>query len=201
MMLSILIPTTPDRAEMFLKLLFELEIQLGSLRLSHPSLGTVEVIHDDSKKFLEGGLSIGKKRESLVQRATGKYLCFVDSDDWIAPNYIETLLRQCQFNADVVTFRNITKTENYWCLVDMGLHYTNDGASPNFIVRRKPFHICPVRSEFAKLYGFEDSNYGEDFTWMEKVLRHCTTEAKTEQILHEYRHGSHSEADKIMKHV
>lgn len=167
----------------------------------HPSLGNIQVLVDDSKRFLDGGLSIGKKREALVERAEGKYLCFLDSDDWIAPNYVETLVRLCQRDADVCTFRNITKTDTFWCVVDMGFHYPNDQVNPNLTVRRRPWHICPVRSSFAKQYDFEDSNYSEDFTWMEKVLSHCTTEAKSEAIIHEYRHGKHSEADKIMKHV
>lgn len=200
MMLSILIPTTIDRAEMFKRLWDELHRQAWECYKLHESLGNVEVLFDDSKPFLEGGLSIGKKREALVQLTSGKYLCFVDSDDWIAPNYIESLLRLCQHNTDIVSFRNISKFENYWCVVDQSIYFTNDGASPNYIVRRKPAHICPVRSEFAKLYAFDDSNYGEDASWMDKVLRHCTTEIKTDQILHEYRHGAHSESDKIMKH-
>jgi glycosyltransferase involved in cell wall biosynthesis len=198
--LSILMPTVPSRSDWFRILFNNVAWQAEECMNVHPTLGMVEIISDHGKNFSDGGLSIGKKRESLVNRATGKYCCFLDDDDWISPMYIETLLRLARHNADIITFRNITKTETYWCLVDMGLHYPNDGANPNFIVRRKPFHICPVRTDFAKLYDFEDVNYGEDATWMEKVLRHCTTEAKTEQILHEYRHGSHSEADKITQY-
>lgn len=200
-MLSVLTPSTPERAKMLTIIRDELTRQYFDCSEIHASLGLVELVCDDSKSFLDGGLSIGKKREALVQRASGKYLCFLDSDDWIAPNYIESLLRLCQHNTDIVSFRNISKFENYWCVVDQSIHFTNDGASPNYIVRRKPAHICPVRSEFAKLYDFDDSNYGEDASWMDKVLRHCTTEIKTEQILHEYRHGAHSESDKIMKHA
>lgn len=202
MILSILIPTIPDRVEMFTKLFNELHRQLEYIQTFHPSLGRVEVLIDHSKKFLEGGPSIGKKREALVKRATGKYLCFLDDDESIAPNYLETLLRLCQRDADVCTFRNISKMDNYWMIVDMGLHYPNDQANPLFIVRRRPWHICPVRSIFAKLYDFEDISYGEDFVWMEKVLTHCLTEAKSEAIIHGYNHSSKvSEADKITNHV
>lgn len=201
MMLSILIPTIPERFKMFDRLRNEVIEQYFICHENNKPLGEVQLVYDDSKSFINGGLSIGKKREWCVQQAKGKYLCFLDDDDWPAPNYIESLLRLCQHNTDIVSFRNISKFENYWCVVDQSIHFTNDDASPNYTVRRKPAHICPVRSEFAKLYDFEDSNYGEDASWMDKVLRHCTTEIKTEQILHEYRHGSHSESDKIMKHV
>lgn len=196
--LSILIPTIPERGEMFTKLYNEVHRQIAYMDTVHPSLGRIEVLIDDSPRFLDGGLSIGKKREALVKRAEGKYLCFLDDDESIAPNYVETLVRLCQFNADVCTFRNISKFDDYWMFVEMGLKYQNDQASSNFMIRRRPWHICPVRSSFAKMYSFQDSSYGEDANWIEKVLSHCTTEAKTETVIHQYNHSSKtSEADKI----
>jgi glycosyltransferase involved in cell wall biosynthesis len=198
--LSILIPTIPERGNMFTELFNKVHRQIEYMDTFHHTLGKIEVLIDDSPRFLEGGLSIGKKREALVKRAEGKYLCFLDDDEDIANNYVETLVRLCQRDADVCTFRNISKTDTYWMVVDMGLHYPNDQASPMFTVRRSPWHICPVRSYFAKLHKFEDKSYGEDYDWMRKVLEHCTTEAKSDAVIHEYRHGKHSEADKITAH-
>lgn len=199
--LSILIPTTPDRSEMFTRLHKELSRQITHCQTVHPSLGKVEVIVDDSKKFLDGGLSIGRKRGSLVQRANGKYLCFLDSDDKISPQYVESLVRLCHHDRDVITFRNFTRLESYWTLIDMSIFYPNDEASPRFTTRRKAWHICPVRSAFAKMFSFPDTNYSEDWAWFSQVLTMCTTEAKTNEILHEYHHGIHSEADKIVKNA
>lgn len=199
--LSILIPTIPERGDMFTKLFNELHRQLEYMKTFHPSLGDIEILVDSSKRFLDGGLSIGKKRESLVKRAQGKYLCFLDDDESIAPNYMETLVRLCNEDKDVCTFRNITKLDNYWCIVDMSLLYPNQDAAPGVTLRR-PWHICPVISVFAKLYSFDDSNYGEDWSWMEKVLSHCETEAQSNFIIHQYNHSSKvSEADKIIQHV
>jgi hypothetical protein len=199
--LSVLMATTPDRVNMFSTLFNEVHRQIAYLNTVHPSLGNVEIVVDDSPKFLDGGPSIGKKREALLKRAEGNYVCYLDSDESIAPNYIEVLVRLCHAGRDVVTFRNLTKTETYWTIVDMSFNYqVNDQASPNFITRRRPWHICPVRRDFANKYSFEDSNYGEDYNWMEQVLKHCTTEAHTEAVIHQYNHGKHSEADKITAH-
>jgi glycosyltransferase involved in cell wall biosynthesis len=199
--LSILIPTIPERSNMFTTLFNEVYRQISYLNTTHPTLGKVEVLIDDSPKFLDGGLSIGKKREALLKRAEGQYLCYLDDDETIAPNYVETLVRLCEANRDVVTFRNLTKTETYWTIIDMSLKYTvNDQASPDFITRRRPWHICPVKSHLAKKYTFLDSNYGEDFEWMNQVLKNCTTEAHTDAVLHIYNHGKHSESDKITAH-
>lgn len=198
--LSVLIPTIPERVDMFTKLYNEVQRQVEYCFTVHPSLGSVQILVDGSKKFLEGGLSIGKKREALVNRANGKYLCFLDDDETIAPNYIELLLRAAQKDVDVITFKAFSKLETYWMVAAMGLSNENQEARPG-IITRKPWHTCPVISYFAKLHQFDDTSYGEDWAWMEKVLEHCKTEEHIDAILLSYNHGSHSEADKITKHA
>lgn len=202
-MLSVLIPTIPERKDIFDSLWNELYRQLTELYENHPMLGGVDININRGHRFLNGGLSIGKKREDLVKRAKGKYLCFLDDDESIAPNYLETMVRLCNEDKDVCTFRNITKLDTFWTVVDMSLNHTeNEQVTPDSIVKRKPWHVCPVRSEFAKLYEFEDSNYGEDWQWFERVLSHCQTEAKSNAIIHQYNHSKiNSEADKITNYV
>lgn len=200
--LSILIPSIPEHKNMLTNLLGEFYRQVHDFNIYHSTLGTVEVLFDDTKKYLSGGLSIGKKRQSLVDRATGKYLCFCDVDDSPAPNYIESLIRLCQENKDVVTFRNFTKTDFYWTVIDMRLGSIDEQSTPNRIVKRNCWHICPIKSEIAKRHSFPDINYGEDSEWIKKVLSECFTESHTDQILHSYQHSVRfSEADKITKHT
>lgn len=199
--LSILTPTIPSRDDIFNKLRHEIANQYYNLRLTHPTLGHVDFRSDDGQSFMDGGLSIGKKRQSLVQQAKGEYLCFLDDDEDIAPNYLETLVRLCHSGKDVITFRSFIKNDFYWSVVDMRLGNSNEEATPDRIVKRNAWHVCPVRSKYAKMYKFEDSNYSEDWTWMEQVLKHCQTEAHTDQILHSYQHSKKtSEADKIKRH-
>jgi hypothetical protein len=199
--LSILIPSIPERRNQFHAIEREVWHQGYEIHMNHPMLGEVERVWDYSDSFLNGGLTIGKKRESLVRRANGKYLCFLDDDEDIAPNYVETLLRLCQDDADVITFRSFAKNDFYWSVIDMRLGSENEEATPDRIVKRNAWHICPVKSEYAKLYEFPDTNYSEDWNWMEKVLTHCKTEAHTDQIIHCYNHSSKtSEADKITKY-
>lgn len=200
-LLSILIPSTPDREKMLNDLLIKLHYQKEAYDKYHAAhIGDIEILIDNSKRFLDGGLSIGKKRESLVQRASGKYVCFLDSDDNIPNNYIEALARLCFQNKDVCTFRAMCKLNEYWCLVDMSLNYEfNEQTTDRHDIRRKPWHICPVRAEYAKAEQFSDINHNEDYEWFSRVLKYCNFEAKSNQILYEYRHGDHSEADKILK--
>lgn len=196
--LSILVASTPERHEMFTRLYNEVYRQITYVHTTHPSLGRVEVLVDDSPRFLDGGLSVGKKREALVKRAEGKYLCFLDSDESISPDYVETLVRLCIKDQDVCTFRAIAKLSTFWALIDMRLAFkVNDQINPDYTVRRSAWHLCPVRSVFAKLVDFNDKNNAEDYEWMEKVLTRCVSEAHTDKIIFQYNHGEHSEVDKI----
>lgn len=164
----------------------------------HPTLGRIEVLVDDSKKFLDGGLSIGKKREALLNKAKGKYVMYLDSDETISPDYVETIVRLCQLDRDVCTFRAIAKNDHYWTIVDMSIYYENEEATPDKIVKRSAWHVCAIKRDIAQRFQFLDSNYGEDWTWMQRVLQHCYTEAKTNKVIFQYNHSSkHSEADRI----
>lgn len=198
-MMAILMPSIPSRAKSFDLLSYKLTMQINDVHDRHPMLGRVNLLSSVDFSFIKGGPSIGKRREDLVKRCFSKYLQFLDDDEDIAPNYIETLLRLCQNDSDVVTFRSLAKNDYYWSVIDMHLGHYNEEATPDRIVQRNAWHICPVKSEYAKLYEFEDINYGEDWKWFEKVLWHCKTESHTDQILHCYNHSKvHSEADKII---
>lgn len=199
--LSILIPSIPEREQKRQNLIAELNNQIvGCFSKAIPNTN-VSFMWDDSPSFLNGGLTVGKKRETLVTRATGRYLCFLDDDETIAPNYLETLLLLCNQDKDVCTFNALYKLENYWGIINMRLGHTfNEQTDPSrLIISRPPWHMCPVRSEYAKQYAFEDKNNAEDWPWMEKVLTHCKTEAYADSVIFQYNHGKHSEVDKIEK--
>ncbi len=189
MVLSILIPTIPERKSKLKKTLGEIHAQIQYCHNVHPVLGIVEVLVDSRVKNTEGGPTIGAKRQSLVQEANGRYLCFKDDDDEISPDYVETLLRLCRASKDICTFNNISMFDNYWCVVRMSITNTTDEQAKPGIINRKPWHICPVRSELAKKCKFPESNYGEDRVWLEQLLPMCASEEHTDAILHLYRHS------------
>lgn len=199
--LSVLIPSIPERATQLGDLLTRLTIQKQFIEANW-ILGEIEIVIDDSTSFLNGGLSIGKKREALVQRAQGRYLCFLDDDEDIAGNYLQTIVRLSESKADLLTFRSIADLDDYWCVVDMSLYNpVNEETSPDKICLRKPWHVCAVKSHLAKIHQFDDTNYGEDWTWFERVLKFCTSEAHSNAAIHRYIHRkSISESDKITEH-
>ncbi len=202
MILSILIPVLPKRYGVFMQLLKELQRQVTFMHENHPSLGLIEILFDDSPAFLDGGRSIGAKRNILRQKAIGTYQVFFDDDDDIAPNFIETLVRLAQSDADILTYRCLFKNDNYWSVINMSLNNKiNEEATPEKIVQRTPWHVCPVKTEIARKENFNDElNHNEDYTYMEKIFQYIKTEAHTDMILTQYNHSEKgSEADKILK--
>jgi len=195
MRLSILIPTLPQRKKMFNILYKNLMSQIDFVHTTHPSLGQVEILFDSSKKFLKGGLSVGAKRDALKCRATGDYLVFVDDDDIVAPNYLESVLRLSESNPNIITFRSLYKSSTYWGIVDMNLnHSENEQMNDTTIVKRQPFHVCPIRTSIAQQHSFPDINNAEDWGWMVKVLSNCQKQAHSDQILHQYNDFSSTSA-------
>lgn len=70
--------------------------------------------HDDRVKVIHkknGGLS--SARNAGIKVAKGKFLTFIDSDDWISKNYFEEMMKeQDKYNADIISIRETTVNSN-----------------------------------------------------------------------------------------
>lgn len=199
--ISILIPSVEERADKLSRLVSELSNQIRLIDINHPTLGTVELIIDNSKPFSEGGMSIGQKRDSLLRRSEAEYVCFLDDDDIPAPNYVESLLRASQHGYDVITFDTLFKNDYYWTIISMKLGNPNEESTPIYPVKRNAWHTCLIKRGIAQAHSFESLNHNEDWTWMENVIKDINTSFHIPMILNQYNHSeSESIADKIHGH-
>jgi glycosyltransferase involved in cell wall biosynthesis len=82
-------------------------------------------------------ISIGEKRNRLIEASTGEIIVNFDDDDYYAPNYIETVVNHLGTSgADMINLRGFfiynanTDTIAYWDLnLKEGLHYKMSGDS------------------------------------------------------------------------
>ncbi|HEY9722947.1 MAG TPA: glycosyltransferase family 2 protein [Oscillatoriaceae cyanobacterium] len=64
-----------------------------------PSPYFVEARHGDARVryfYMAPGLSLGEKRNWLIERATGEVIAHLDDDDYYAPAYLETMLAELE---------------------------------------------------------------------------------------------------------
>lgn len=161
--------------------------------LSHPN---VKVIHQQN-----GGLSVA--RNNGIDVAKGKYIQFVDSDDYLEPNVLKALVEKMESDKlDVLRFnyRNVNEQYevvepnkdpkryvNYSDEVCDGLTFLNERLGPacyacQFLVRRELLADCK----------FKEGVYFEDTEWAPRMLLKASRAASTDMLVYNYlvREGS-----------
>lgn len=176
--LSILIPTLESRDKTFRRISTELYRQI--FMLPGDSHWRVELRYlKDNKE-----LPVGQKRQALLEAARGKYICFVDDDDDVNPDYVGDILYALS------SYRR-THSADPDCIVFAGL-YSHDGViHGNFdydLVHKKnqnlprrflriPNHLCPVRAAISRSVGFAPLTHGEDTKYAEGIYPQIKTQA------------------------
>lgn len=178
---QILIPTIPEREESFNRLNNELIRQIGERQ-------DVSVLSLNSKPKSDGGLSIGAKRQKLVDMATAEYISFVDDDDRVAPNYVDEIYKALETGKDIICFDQFVTLDNYWSICSFHMEYPNEQAKPHQF-KRQPFHVCPHKLIHARNSQFPNKGYSEDWEYMKGVLNQVKTHLKINEILHHYNHS------------
>jgi len=163
MKLSILICTILDRDTSFRKLLSVLTSQ---------QTDEVEILSECDT----GQMSTGAKRNLLLQRATGDYICFVDDDDMVSDDYVSLILKELESEPDCVgitvaktkdgmPFRRLVKSLE--CLKTQWIWNYNQLNNTQYMI---PDHLTPVRREIALKVGFKDISKGEDTVYSIGIL-------------------------------
>ncbi|PCJ57929.1 MAG: hypothetical protein COA65_08700 [Rhodospirillaceae bacterium] len=171
--LSILIPAIPSRWDRFQKIYTKLERQ---------ATNEVEVLgFIDNKKR-----TIGAKREALKGLVQGEYICYVDDDDWVSDDYIDSILKGIKEKPDVIVFKQRAVIGEMKGTIDFDLNNKNEQFKPNEVTKRKPYHICVWRTDLVKRHKFPDLMYGEDWGWVKKFIHKAKTQYKIDKIIHTY---------------
>jgi len=152
--LSVCICSLPSRRSMLLRLYEHLWSQLRGCY--------VEILVDDRE-----AVTIGEKRQALLERARGKFVCYVDDDDWVAHDYVERIISAVSKvpDADCVALNGVMLTagevpEPFY----NSLKYT-EWSSKDGQHYRTPTHLSPVRRELALKAGFVAKSRGEDHAY------------------------------------
>ena len=165
--LSILIPTLASRQDQCLTLVDKLLDQVEYNNL----VGQVEII----TQYDQGEKSIGTKRNELIQKAQGEYVCFIDDDDEVSKDYIVKLMEGISKGVDCCSLKGvITCDGNNPELFEHSLKYseykTNTiGATP-IRYERFPNHLNCIKKSLIFDIKFPEISHGEDTDWATQVF-------------------------------
>lgn len=181
MILSILICTLPqpDRVASLARLMEILGPQVDGK--------PVEILTDDRPKATEpGGCSVGVKRQSLLERAQGKYVCFIDDDDEVAEDYIDRILDAASHDPDVIGFklRCHFKGGPFTAVHSIRYGWAENVDGHRYV--RSPHHLTPVKREIALQVGFADKFTGEDHEYSRGLVGKLTSEIFIDRHLYDY---------------
>jgi len=180
-MISILIPSVYERRNTFLpKILGQLESQYE--RLSDEDKKKVEILTlIDNKKTM-----LGEKRNVMLFIAQGDYVVFVDDDDRVSDDYVETLLEATKSNSDIITFKaevSLNGEEPKDCIYSMEFETDQNKHNKYY---RLPNHICCVKREIAINIKFPSVVYGEDSGYSKLLKPMLKTQTFIDKILYYY---------------
>ena len=158
---------------------------------------TLRVIHQEN-----AGLSAA--RNTGIAVATGDYILFVDSDDYLQPNTLGTLLEQAERdNLDVLRFRYQNVKDSGEAFVPhegMKTDYNDYSSNPtdglNFLNERMWVQCYVVqflvRREIVLQEQFTPGIYFEDTDWTPRMLLRTKRVASTDLVVYNYlwREGS-----------
>jgi len=157
--LSILIPTITGREAQYQKLHDKLAAQL----FNNGIWNEVEIVSEcDSRE-----MSIGNKRQLLLNRSYGDFVVFIDDDDDIPEDYCLLFWQSIKDNPgiDCIGFLQSCVfdkgTPKSSCLSNRfeGWGQCKDG----FDFVRTPFFPTPIKRDIAIQIGYKDLRWGEDY--------------------------------------
>ena len=167
---------------------------------------SIRVIHQAN-----AGLSAA--RNTGIAAAQGDYILFVDSDDYLQPNTLGTLLEQAERdNLDVLRFRyqNVKDSEEVFVPHEgMKTDYNDYSSNPtdglNFLNERLGIQCYVVQflvmTDIVRQEMFTPGIYFEDVDWTPRMLLRAKRVASTDLVVYNYlwREGSITLSQKDIK--
>lgn len=199
MILSILIASIYERSALLDALLEDLsaQIKLKSSTVKSYSYGNhihltgekaeVHVLIDNRK------MTIGWKRQKLLEMSAGEWVVYIDDDDKPSPEYVELILAAASLNpdADCMATQGVISTNGkdhrrWFISLTHGKWHEKDK-----VYYRTPNHISPVKRSIAIQAGFNvKMNNGEDADYSMRIFPMLKKEAVIKQDIYHYKYSS-----------
>lgn len=166
--ITFMIPTIPGREASLTRLTASIHEKMP--RIASDLRYTIDIGFDNRE------MSIGSKRDMMVQRSRAKYSAFIDDDDEITDAYIEDVRDMIGGFYPVMRLRGTIHPYTFTHSLE------NTLVSPmarGEVFLRPPNHLNPMMTDVAKLVHYKDAIHGEDLDWTMRM-------SKAGFLTHEY---------------
>lgn len=178
MKLSILIPTVPSRIDNFFPAIIK-HVNSQIDKLNRVDIELIGLLDNKRRK-------VGEKRNNLLNLAKGQYVVFIDDDDRVSDDYVESIMKVLDDgDCDCIVFDSICNIDGkftYYCKYGIEYDYTKQGKD----WFGKPAHTMVYSSIIAKKYTFPCEQYGEDKAWVKKACLEIKIQKRINKVLYFY---------------
>ena len=139
----------------------------------------------------QGQVTIGAKRQKLLERATGDYVAFVDDDDLVSGSYVDAILGALQAQPAATHCSLLGLLKRPGSLDEPFEHSTKyktwEKIGPLYV--RPPNHLNAIRRDLAVKIGFPALQRSEDYDFSMRLVQAglLTGEAVITDCLYIYR--------------
>jgi hypothetical protein len=158
--ISFLIPTIVGREKSLVRLTNSIHEKMA--RLAPHLRYTIDLAFDNRE------MSVGMKRQKLIQESKSKYSAFIDDDDEITDEYIEDMRETIAGSYPVMRLRG--RIDPYTFTHSLENTLTVPMARGE-VFMRPPNHLNPIMTDVAKLIHYKDALRGEDLDWTIRMAR------------------------------
>lgn len=174
-LLTFLIPTIVGRESQFR----DLTRYLWALAQSYP----IDVLGCKDNKEM----SIGAKRQKLIESCETEYFVMVDDDDVVPGWYISEVKRALATKPDCITYQECVMFDDKQYSCNHSLRYLDWADNvEGYDHVRTPFYKDVIRTDLALKAGFSDMRYGEDYDFAKRLLPLLNTEVHVDRIMYYY---------------
>lgn len=119
-----------------------------------------------------GEVSIGYKRQHMLESAQGIWVVSIDDDDLVSSNYLSLLLKEIESHPDAQAiaiggFYRIPRLKEKPFICQFG---TTKIVKYSKYVTQPINHLCPVRTAIARKAGFPDQSGMEDIEYANRLI-------------------------------
>lgn len=136
----------------------------------------------------DGSISIGQKRNQLVDKATGDYIAFIDDDDAVADDYIIKIIGATETRPDCCGIEGIITTDGGNPRKFIHSIKFDKWSFEDNIYHRYPNHLNPIKSDIIRSIRFPEINHGEDRDFSDKIRQLLKTEVYIDNPIYYYRY-------------